>query len=72
MALSIPFIILQLLKHDIAKPLANLINLSFSTGVFPTKLKMAKVIIDQYHSTIDNISCISKEQNGSRFIIEVL
>ena len=41
---SIPFRILQLLKHDIAKPLAKIINLSFSTGVFPTKLKMAKVI----------------------------
>ena len=39
---SIPFRILQLLKHDIAKPLVN--NLSFSTGVFPTKLNMAKVL----------------------------
>ena len=40
----IPVRILQLLKHDISEPLSELINLSFSTGIFPTKLKTAKVI----------------------------
>ena len=41
---SIPGRILELLKHDICKPLSILINLSFTTGVFPTALKLAKVI----------------------------
>ena len=41
---SIPIKILQLVKTDIAKPLFKIINLSFSTGQFPTKLKTAKVV----------------------------
>ena len=41
---SIPVNILKLLKHDISEPLAELINLSFSTGTFPRNLKIAKVI----------------------------
>ena len=41
---SIPIKILQLVKNDIAKPLSDIINLSFSTGQFPSKLKTAKVI----------------------------
>ena len=41
---SIPIRILQLLKHDISKPLSQIINLSFSTGIFPSNLKIAKVI----------------------------
>ena len=41
---SIPTKIIQLVKNDIAKPLSDIINLSFSTGQFPSKLKTAKVI----------------------------
>ena len=41
---SIPTRILHLIKNDIAKPLSDIINLSFCTGTFPTKLKIAKVI----------------------------
>ena len=41
---SIPIKILQLIKNDIAKPLSQIINLSFSTGHFPSNLKTAKVI----------------------------
>ena len=41
---SIPIKILQLVKNHIAKPLSEIINLSFSTGQFPSKLKTAKVI----------------------------
>ena len=41
---SIPVKILQLLKHDISEPISQLINLSFSTGCFPSNLKIAKVI----------------------------
>ena len=41
---SIPIKILQLIKRDIAQPLSQIINLSFSTGQFPSKLKTAQVI----------------------------
>ena len=41
---SIPVKILQLIKNYISKPLSQLLNLSFSTGCFPSKLKTAKVI----------------------------
>ena len=41
---SIPTKILQLVKNDNGKPLSDIINLSFSTGQFPSKLKTAKVI----------------------------
>ena len=36
--------ILFLLKSDISKQLADLFNLSFLTGVFPSVLKTAKVV----------------------------
>ena len=36
--------ILILLKHDISKQLADLFNLSFSSGSFPSVLKTAKVV----------------------------
>ena len=41
---SIPGKILELLKHEICHPLSDLINLSFTTGVFPSALKVAKVV----------------------------
>ena len=41
---SIPYRILFLLKNDISKQLADLFNLSFFTGVFPSVLKTAKVV----------------------------
>jgi hypothetical protein len=41
---SIPVYILQLIKTDISLLLSKLINLSFTTGVFPSILKEAKVI----------------------------
>ena len=41
---SVPGRILSILKFDIAVPISHLINLSFSTGVFPSCLKVAKVI----------------------------
>ena len=39
---SIPYKILNLLKKDISKQLADLFNLSLSSGVFPSLLKIAK------------------------------
>ena len=42
---SIPTKILKLLKNDIFSQLADIFNISFSTGVFPTILKVAKVVL---------------------------
>ena len=41
---SIPIDILQLIKFEIATPLARIVNLSLETGSHPEKLKIAKVI----------------------------
>ena len=41
---SILYKILNLLKKDISKELADLLNLSLSSGVFPSLLKIAKVV----------------------------
>ena len=41
---SVPNRILVLLKQDISKQLADLFNLSFSSGSFPSVLKTAKVV----------------------------
>ena len=41
---SIPVKILDLLKREICHPISDLINLSFTTGVFPSALKVAKVV----------------------------
>ena len=40
---SIPTKILKLIQFEICKPLAEIINLSFSTGIHPEKLKIAHV-----------------------------
>ena len=45
---GIPTKILLLLKHDIAPILTDLFNLSFSSGVFRSALKIAKMIPIQY------------------------
>ena len=41
---SKPYRILFLLKNEILKQLTDLFNLSFTTGVFPSVLKTAKVV----------------------------
>ena len=41
---SIPYRILLLLKNEIPMQLADLFNLSFVTGVFPSTLKTAKIV----------------------------
>ena len=41
---SIPTEILKLIKPNICHPLKEIINLSFATGIYPDKLKIAKVI----------------------------
>ena len=40
----IPTKVLKLLENDISDQIANLFNLSFTTGSFPTLVKAAKVI----------------------------
>ena len=39
-----PTRILKLLKNDISTQLADICNISLSTGVFPTIFKLAKVV----------------------------
>ena len=41
---SIPVKTLKLLKNDICQQLSDILNMSFSTGQFPSVLKIAKVI----------------------------
>ena len=41
---SIPYRILFLLKNKISKQLADFFNLTFMTGIFPSVLKIAKVV----------------------------
>ena len=41
---SVPIKVLKLLKHDISAPISFLINRSFTTGVFPSVLKISKVV----------------------------
>ena len=41
---SIPSEIFKLIKANICHPLTELINMSFATGEYPDKLKVAKVV----------------------------
>ena len=43
-AFSIPINLLKILSNLIAEPLCTIVNGSFSTGIFPDDLKLAKVI----------------------------
>ena len=46
---------IKFIKHQIAKPLAHLFNLSVTTGVFPSKLKTSRTI--PVYKAGDNTSC---------------
>ena len=78
---SIPVSILKLLKHDICEPISILINRSFATGIFPTVLKVSKVVpvfknkgspleISNYRpiSLLSNIEKIYEKMMYSRLI----
>ena len=52
---SIPRRILKLLKNDISTQLADIFNISFSTGVFPTILKVVKVV--PVHKKYSKLGC---------------
>ena len=43
--ISIPTKILKLLSTEISNPLSSLVNVSFQTGIFPSILKLSKVIL---------------------------
>ena len=52
---SIPYRIKFLLKNEISKQFADLFNLSFMTGVFPSVLKIAKLVpVFKTDSNLDN------------------
>ena len=53
---NIPFNLLKILSPNIASPLASLINESFSKGIFPDKLKVAKVIVLDKKGATENPS----------------
>ena len=71
---SIPYRILFLLKNDISKQLADLFNLSFLTGVFPSVLKTAKVVpVFKKDSTLDySNSCLISLLSNIEKILEKL
>ena len=56
---SIPIKILTLLKNDISSQLADIFNISFSTGVFSTILKAVKVVpVYKKDSKLDFSNCL--------------
>ena len=52
---SIPTNILKLSKKEFSKPLSDMINMSFSQGVFPNILKIVNVIL--IHKKGDKLGC---------------
>jgi len=42
---SIPVRILKFIRCDISFPLSDIFNLSFTTGCFPSTLKLSKIIL---------------------------
>ena len=66
---SIPTEILKLLKNDISSQLSEIFNISFSSGIFPSILKTAKVIpVHKKDSKLDfsnyrRISLLSNIEN---------
>ena len=52
---SIPVKILKLLKNDISQQLSDIFNMSFSTGQFPSVLKIAKVLLSNTEKTIEKL-----------------
>ena len=58
---SIPYKILNLFKKDISKQLADLFNLSLSSGVFPSLLKIAKLV--PVHKKDSKLDCRNFQPN---------
>ena len=72
---SIPVKILKLLKNDISQQLSDIFNMSFSTGQFPSVLKIAKVIpVHKKQSRVDytNYRPISLLSNIEKIIEKLM
>ena len=52
---SIPTKILKDYKSEFSKPLSDMINTSFTTGIFPSALKVANII--PIHQNGDKLNC---------------
>ena len=52
---SIPTKILKDYKSELSKPLRDMINTSFTTGIFPSALKVANII--PIHKKVDKLDC---------------
>ena len=72
---SVPVKILKLLKNDISQQLSDIFIVSFSTGQFPSVLKIAKVIpIHKKQSKVDytNYRPISLQSNIEKIIEKLM
>ena len=70
---SIPYRILFLLKNEILKQFADLINLSCMTGVFPFILKTAKVVpVFKKDSNLSNYHPISLLSNIEKILVKLM
>ena len=72
---SVPVKILKLLKNDISQQLSDIFIVSFSTGQFPSVLKIAKVIpIHKKQSKVDytNYRSISLQSNIEKIIEKLM
>ena len=68
---SIPSKVLNMLKNDISEQLADLFNISFTTGTYPHLLKAVKVIpIHKKHSKLDftNYHPVSPSSNLDKIL----
>ena len=70
---GIPTKILKLLKNDISLQLINIFNLSFSTGVFPSGLKITKFLpIHKKESKCSNYMPISLLPNLDKILEKLM
>ena len=72
---SIPTKVLKLLKNDISCQLSEIFNISFSSGIFPSLLKTAKVIpVHEKDSKLDfsNYRPISLLSNTENFLVRLM
>ena len=68
---SIPVKILKLLQTPLSKPISLIANLLFSTGIFPTNLKIASVILiftKDDHTSCNNYCSVWLFSNISKII----
>ena len=72
---SIPTKILKLLKNDISRQLVDIFNMLFTSGVFPSALKLAKVVpVHKKDSKLDffNYRTISHLSNLDKILEKLM